>query len=235
MFRLPSLLLVILVLLPVAACARTESKMAAESSGGARLAMDRPATMQDAEAATNAAGERMIIRYASVTLEVGDLEEPQARLKALLPEYRGYISNVNTEVEESTTVTYRIDSKRLDEFVAEVKELGHVKREFTSSHDVTEQYVDTEARLKNLYLLRDRIRALLDKATDVEDLLKIERELARVQSEIDAYEAQQKTLKQSVDLAEVTVTFEARTIYGPLGYVAKGVAWVVEKLFVIRR
>lgn len=234
MSRLRSVLLLMIALAPAAACARSESKMAAESSGGARMAMGQPAMMESADATNNAAGERMIIRYASLTLEVGDMDEAQAKLKIRLPEYRGYISNVNTEVEESTTVAYRVDSTRLDEFVAEAKELGHVKREFTSSHDVTEQYVDAEARLKNLHMLRDRIRALLDRATEVEDLLKIERELARVQSEIDAYEAQQKTLKQSVDLAEVTVTFEAKTIYGPLGYVAKGVAWVVEKLFVIR-
>jgi hypothetical protein len=235
MSRLRSVLLLVLALAPAAACARSESKMMAGAEPASGLGLTRQAMSESSDSSMNVAGERMIIRYASLTLEVGDVDEAQAKLKIRLPEYRGYISNVNTEVEKSTTVTYRIDSKRLDEFVAEAKELGHVEREFTSSHDVTEQYVDTEARLKNLHMLRDRIRALLDKATDVEDLLKIERELARVQSEIDAYEAQQKTLKQSVDLAEVTVTFEAKTIYGPLGYVAKGVGWVVEKLFVIRR
>jgi predicted nucleic acid-binding Zn-ribbon protein len=110
-----------------------------------------------------------------------------------------------------------------------------VAREYTSSQDVTETFIDNEARLKNLYALRDRIRALLEKADEVEELLKIERELSRIQSEIDSLEGRQKSLQQSVDFAEVSVTFEPRTILGPLGYVASGVGWVVEKLFFIRR
>jgi Domain of unknown function (DUF4349) len=55
-----------------------------------------------------------------------------------------------------------------------------------------------------------------------------------VQTEIESMDGQLIRLKGQVDLATVTVTLERKRILGPLGYVAKGIAWAVGKLFVIR-
>jgi hypothetical protein len=82
--------------------------------------------------------------------------------------------------------------------------------------------------------LRDRLRALLDSAKSVKDVLAIEKELGRVQADIDSMQAQLKTLKGKVDLASVTVSIKRRRILGPIGYVLKGAWWAVEKLFVIQ-
>ncbi|MBN2054820.1 DUF4349 domain-containing protein, partial [bacterium] len=112
--------------------------------------------------------------------------------------------------------------------------LGEVTGSGMSSEDVTEQYEDTNARLGTMTALRDRLRALLDKAQDVEDILAIEKELGRVQADIDAMQARLRTLEDQVDLASITISIKRRRILGPLGYVFKGAWWVVEKLFVIR-
>ena len=104
-----------------------------------------------------------------------------------------------------------------------------------SSTDVTEEYVDIEARRTNLLALRDRLRALLDRATEVKDVVAIETELNRVQSELDSLDARMKALKGQVDYATLSVHLTRKPILGPLGYAAKGIWWVIEKLFVIRR
>jgi len=82
--------------------------------------------------------------------------------------------------------------------------------------------------------LRDRLRALLDKAQDVKDILAIEKELGRVQGDIDSMQARLKSLKGKVDLSSITVSIKRKRILGPLGYVLRGAWWTVEKLFVIQ-
>ena len=115
-----------------------------------------------------------------------------------------------------------------------LESIGKVTSRRVSSEDVTEQYVDIDARLKTMIALRDRLRALLDKADNVKDVLAIEKELGRVQGDIDSMQARLKALKGKVDLASISVTIRRRRILGPLGYLFKGAWWAVEKLFVIQ-
>ncbi len=112
----------------------------------------------------------------------------------------------------------------------------HVKGE-----DVTEQYVHVETRLKNNLALRDRFRDLLAKAEEVKDILLIEAELNRIQSEVELMEARMRVLEDHIQYRpSLRVTLHQQvppkpaTIYGPLGYLYKGAEWFVIKLFVIR-
>ncbi|MCI5050610.1 MAG: DUF4349 domain-containing protein [Rickettsiales bacterium] len=86
---------------------------------------------------------------------------------------------------------------------------GEVESHQVSSDDKTLQYIDTEERLKNLEALRDRLRKLLDspKAEKVNEILQIERELTRVQSQIDAQTAQLRHLSTITGKATVNVNY----------------------------
>ena len=98
---------------------------------------------------------------------------------------------------------------------------------------MTEKYIDVEARLKNNYALRDRLKQLLEKAINVKDILEIEKELNRVQSDIDSMEGTIKLLKGQVDFATLDLSLKKNRILGPLGYVFMGLWWGVKKLFVL--
>lgn len=86
---------------------------------------------------------------------------------------------------------------------------GEVKSHQVGADDMTSQYVDTEARLKNQTALRDRLLKLLEAAAakKVEDILNIERELARVQGEIDSLKGQREALTQQTARAMVSVNY----------------------------
>jgi hypothetical protein len=99
---------------------------------------------------------------------------------------------------------------------------------------VTEQVVDLDARRKNLAAVRDRLRSLLERAANVGEMVAVERELARVQGDLDALDARLKHLRATTSLSEVTVTASRERILGPLGYLGYGLYWVVAKLFVLR-
>nr|HQP92279.1 DUF4349 domain-containing protein [Candidatus Omnitrophota bacterium] len=79
---------------------------------------------------------------------------------------------------------------------------------YMSAEDVTEQYVDLEARLKNLKLVRDRLTKIMnERARDVKDILSIESELSRVGGDIESMEGRIKYLDRQVALSSISVYF----------------------------
>jgi hypothetical protein len=98
--------------------------------------------------------------------------------------------------------------------MAELRKLGEVESENVTGEDVTEQYVDLQARLNNFKVVRDRLLKILDeRAREVKDILEVERELARVGGEIESIEGRMKYLDRQVDLSTVTINFhEAQVV-----------------------
>ena len=177
---------------------------------------------------------RMLIWRATLSVEVGNISNAAAQASALVRQSGGYVEREWNSDDTSITLTLRVPMATFSNTVSNLGQLGTVQSRNVSSDDVTAEYVDTDARLKNMIALRDRLRELLLKATEVKDLLAIETELGRIQGDIESMEARLRTLKGQVDLSEITVTFNRKPILGPLGYVFKGLYWAVSKLFVIR-
>lgn len=112
--------------------------------------------------------------------------------------------------------------------------LGDEKHRSLWAADVTDQYADLETRLRNNSALRDRLQALLKRATKVEGVLAIEKELNRIQSEVETMQGRLDRLKSQVELSAPSVTLQRDVVLGPLGYVGYGFWWALSKLFVIR-
>ena len=82
--------------------------------------------------------------------------------------------------------------------------------------------------------IRDRLRALLERAGSIPDVITVERELARVQGELDVLERRLEYLRGSTSMAELSVDAAPKRILGPLGLLAVGTGWVLQKLFIIK-
>ena len=177
---------------------------------------------------------RMLIWRAWLSLEVSSVSNAVSQVIDVAKESGGYIESQSDSGEERAHVTLRVPVDSLKSTMASLESVGKVTSRRVSSEDVTEQYVDIDARLKTNIALRDRLRALLDKAENVKDVLAIEKELGRVQADIDSMQARLKALKGKVDLASISVSIKRRQILGPVGYVFKGAWWAVEKLFIIQ-
>jgi hypothetical protein len=178
-------------------------------------------------------GERLLVKRASLSLEVDDLPVFTRDARRLAKSLDGFVENAWT-YERSCTITLRVPAPRLEECLGELEKLGSVENRSYSSTDVTEQVVDLDARRKNLAAVRDRLRSLLERAANVGEMVAVERELARVQGDLDALDARLKHLRATTSLSEVTVTASRERILGPLGYLGYGLYWVVAKLFVLR-
>jgi hypothetical protein len=211
-----------LLLLVVGGCA---------GSGGDHLLGREMALEPMAEPAK---ASRMLIWQASYTLEVKDIPLAVDQVSELARASGGLVEARAGGDEDRAQLTLRVPVANLESTMASLEAVGHVSDRHVSSLDVTVQYVDIDARLQTKIALRDRLRELLDRAADVQDILAIERELSRVQADIDSMQARLKALKGQVDMAAIEVTIKRKQILGPLGYVGKGVGWVLEKLFIIQ-
>lgn len=218
-------LTVFLLFAALSACA--SSPMGKPMAAGSEMAV---ADMVEASAT-----DRQMITRAGIEIEVEDSDASAASVRKLVKSTGGYVEGLNSYREGRLDIDARIPEGKLDPFMDAVAAEGEVLSRRITSTDVTEKMIDIQARLKNLIELRDRIRALLDRTGDLGDLLKVEKELARVQSEIDAITARQKKLRNQVAYSAVNVELKEAVQYGPLGYVGKGVLWAFRSLFVIER
>ena len=199
-----------------------------------RSAGSPPMPAMVTENMTEVRPDRMLIWKAHLTIQVWNVSNAVSVATTLAERQGGFVEQKSDSGEQSARVALRIPSKRFKSALTSLEMLGTVTSRSIDGEDVTEQYIDVDARLKNKIVLRDRLKQLLDKATAVKDILAIETELNRVQADIDSMEGRIKSLKGQADFATVTLNLERKPILGPLGYLFKGLWWGVGKLFVIR-
>jgi hypothetical protein len=178
--------------------------------------------------------DRMLIWKANLSIEVWNISNAVKEASSMAERAGGFVEQKSDHGDESASLTLRIPAKAFKTTLSDLEILGSVTYRSIEGEDVTEQYIDVEARLKNKVVLRDRLKQLLEKATEVKEILAIETELNRVQADIDSMEGRIKSLKGQVEYATVRLSLERKQILGPLGYLFKGLWWGVEKLFVIR-
>ena len=215
-----TIFLTILVALFFSACAKRDLSVAKSGAPG-RLAMALAET------------ERLYVLTASQTVEVKEIASAMKQVDSVIQKSGGYVQSQSVREEEQAYLVLRVPAPQLRPVLDAMAALGSEESRSVASQDVTEQYIDTEARLKNAIALRDRLKALLGQAKGVKDILEIEKELTRVQSDIDSMEGRLKKLKGQVDLAQIDLTLKRKKILGPLGYIVYGIGWVIQKLFVI--
>ena len=104
-------------------------------------------------------------------------------------------------------MTLRVPSSSFDAVVGELRTLGRLLSESSSSADVTEEYVDLEARRGNLEETEQKLQAFLDQAEDVEDLLAVQRELTTTRGEIERLIGRINLLSALVSESTIGVEF----------------------------
>ena len=132
-----------------------------------------------------------IIKKASLKLEVLDIEEAKNEINRIIKEYDGYIESLDSNEYREGVVHYSFGlriprGQNFENFLEEIGALGDKKRYDHKIVDITQEYSDAFAKIKNLETSRDRLQKLLGlKTKSLDDVLSVDRELSRVQVEID--------------------------------------------------
>lgn len=111
----------------------------------------------------------------------------------------------------SASLSARIPPRNVEIFLSGLANSGEIIQHMREAEDKTNQVVDTDARIKNLTELRDRLRSMLaDKSAKFKDIIEVERELANTQSQLDSLQSIRKMLSLETDFVALDVNFSAK-------------------------
>ncbi len=207
-----SVLVFVLALVLVTACGRAIPSSAPKPEAAPGAAIGRTAEPVS-ETRTPAPG-RMIARRAELVLESSNVPGTAQALQLLASSLGGYTAEATittesgSQVQGQATLVLLVPANRLEELLRAVRTLDGVTRVQQTSlweQDVTEEVIDYAARRRSLEETEVRLRELLARAATIDEVLRVEQELARVRTELERIAAYQQELERRVAFARVGV------------------------------
>jgi hypothetical protein len=192
---------------------RREAKFAAEAPGSAPAPPQPPSTGYGNVAIPPASSvvdvTRKVIMTADVALEVKEFQPVADRIMTIAESNLGYISQSTmaggTGQRKSGAITVRVPVKNFSRALDEICKLGKVISRNLQGQDVTEEYVDLQARVKSKQRTEERMYAILSKARTIEETLRVEGEIEKIHTEIEQLLGKIKYLENRADLSTISV------------------------------
>lgn len=155
--------------------------------------------------------EQKIIKTGDIKFETNDLGATYNQMITAVKKHNAIIQN-DTEGKDYGSVfrkiIVRVPSKNFDAFLNDIsKGVSYFDNKEISSQDVTEEYIDIDARLKAKKILEARYLELLKKANKVSEMLEIEAQLSAIREEIEAKEGQLRYMQSQVSMSTITIEF----------------------------
>lgn len=157
---------------------------------------------------------RMVIYNGQISLETDDIPGTLDKIRSLAERNGGYVASTSrsaTGSQGTAEMTIRIPQDKFRMAVSEIGTYGKVLDERTTSEDVTERYIDLKARLNNLQMEEQSLVELLAKTKTVDEILRVEQELARVRGEVESLQGQINYLDRNVAMSLITVSLREPT------------------------
>jgi VIT1/CCC1 family predicted Fe2+/Mn2+ transporter len=195
----------------LAACAKMERSAPMQSNLSAAAA---PGAAKESD--SNGPTERKIIRRAELSIESSDPPAAQKKATELAEKLGGFV--VSSDVHHSgdvggdgeyvtVSLVLRVPADRFAAALDELRRVGtHVSQEKVTGQDVTEEYVDVEARIRTQKALESQLLEIMKDAKTVKDALEVQKQLAEVRGEIEKVEGRKKLLDNQTSLATISVT-----------------------------
>ena len=163
---------------------------------------------------------RKIIYTATLSLVVEELSSAQKNLARLVRQRGGYIAETNvggsSGSPRSGTWKVRVPVEQYDGFMAAAAALGELQNVQSNSDDVSAEYYDVEARIKNKKVEEARLIQLLKNATGkLREILEVEKEISRVRGEIEQMQGRLRVLSDLTSLTTITISMNEIKNYVP--------------------
>ena len=189
---------------------------------------ESPPASSAADKATGGASEpgkepksrRKIIYDARIDLVVDSLNVTEQAISRLIEEHEGFLAESDQSSlalnQRRATWRVRVPVAHFQAFTNAVARLGEVRQNHVGSQDVTEEYMDLDARIRNKREEEKRLlKHLADSTGKLEDILAVEKELSRVRGEAEQMEGRLRFLADRSDLSTVTIEANEWKDYKP--------------------
>ncbi len=187
----------------------SEKRMAGGADAPAAATAEREALGAEGPATGDDSGRAQETRKRIFTgfgkLLVDDVETGKREIAHIAEGNGGYVESVYQQ-----TIIVRVPAERFQELFQRILEIGEIVYKSVETYDVTEYFRDQEARLRLAQKTRERLYALLDKTDDVDERLKILREIKRLSEEIERISLSLELLERQVAYSRITVELIAR-------------------------
>lgn len=160
--------------------------------------------------------ERKIIKNGEFTLEAAVPEETQRAISAIVESKGGFViesqqssSDLSSATRDTVTMKVRVPAEKFGETLDEIrKTAGRVVVETAKGQDVTEEFVDIEARLKAKKLLEEQMMEIMKRANSVADALNVQKELGTVRADIEQIEGRKHFLENQASLSTINIRIQ---------------------------
>ena len=229
---------VLVLLMALSGCSQQESATNAASADNGRLQLvaqetngqTRPVstkaefkqvTLNEADTAASAAeaADRKIIRNANLTMEVDSTTDTQHKVTTIAEAHGGFVVTSEAKQREDSDpakrtldikLVVRVPADRFGSALDQIRSLaGTLREEAVTGQDVTEEFIDLEARIRTQKALELQFLEIMKQARKVEDAMEVQRQIAEVRTEIEKLEGRKRFLENRSSLSTITVNIEA--------------------------
>jgi hypothetical protein len=157
---------------------------------------------------------RDIIYTASIAVEVNDVAEATTEASRIMRRFGGLLFGQETTggTDPRTVLVFRVLPEDFSEALDALGSIGTVRNQQVSADDVTERVVDLESRINTAAASVERLRTLLENATNINDIADLENQLLQRETNLETLRGQLRTVQDQVDLATITLTITEAVI-----------------------
>ncbi len=153
--------------------------------------------------------EKKIIKNATVKFQVKELTNSSKNIEIVSKKYGAYVSasnQTNNYGSLNNSISIRVPAGKFEDLLNEVlKESIYIESKNITSQDVTEEYVDTETRIKTKKDIEQRYKEILRQAKSIDEILAVESKIAEIREEIESKEGRLKFLSDNVLYSTIQV------------------------------
>jgi Domain of unknown function (DUF4349) len=168
------------------------------------------AELKSAAQAGEESADRKIVRTGALELTVKSPADAAEQIRRMAESMGGYLETAQiTGTRETPTadITIRVPAAHFEDAKAQIRKLGvRVESEKTDARDMTRQYVDMEARLRNLRAEEVQYLTIMKSAYKISDLLEVEQRLSEVRGQIEQQQAEFQTLSKQVETVAISIS-----------------------------
>lgn len=188
--------------------------------------------------------DRKIVKNGSLSMKVSEIDESVGKVADIAKSQGGLVYSVNiyssgekpirlygeksmeempaavqedSNLPRSGVVTIKVPAEKFEDTIKQLKDIAsQILSESSNTDDITEAYVDLDVQLKNKRAEEEAFVKILEKSGEIEDVLKVTREIARVRSEIERLDAQKRFYDNQTSLSQITISLSEDSKVGPV-------------------